>query len=335
MSNRYLIIDSRPYGLFSIFLHTIDCFKFADDNNYIPIVRWGNGRIDPNMYRAFSRYTRKDTNTIESENFVNNENIFNNTRPCLYLNKDGDNVWEYYFEPVCQTSSEQALCSEHKISDIFLYGKDDSDLENKFLIKNMQTYEALKLWDIIGTQKENEHRKSVNDVINKYVRIKKSILKYAEEFYINRVKDHNIDIVIGVHVRGTDKKTEYPFKQLTLDDYIVAVQDIVNSHKDTKIKIYVASDNNEAILKFISIFGSDRISAYPSLRLNDYTGSVPICLLADIDRREHGEQTLLEMLILSRSDYIIGTDSNLTATASYFNPQAKLIFLNRINGVST
>jgi hypothetical protein len=36
MDNKHLIIDSRPYGFFSIFLHTIDNLKWAEDNNYKP-----------------------------------------------------------------------------------------------------------------------------------------------------------------------------------------------------------------------------------------------------------------------------------------------------------
>lgn len=48
MNKKFLIIDSRPYGLYSIFLHTIDNIKWAHDNDYIPVVRWGPGRRDPN-----------------------------------------------------------------------------------------------------------------------------------------------------------------------------------------------------------------------------------------------------------------------------------------------
>ena len=64
-----------------------------------------------------------------------------------------------------------------------------------------------------------------------------------------------------------------------------------------------------------------------------YYGNVPICLNNSINKRQHGEETLIEMLLLSKNNIIIGTDSNLTATACYYNPNAKLFYMNRINGV--
>ena len=48
---KYLIIDTRPYGLFSIFLHTLDCLKWCELNDYEPHIRWATGRIDPNIKR--------------------------------------------------------------------------------------------------------------------------------------------------------------------------------------------------------------------------------------------------------------------------------------------
>ena len=48
---KFLIIDSRPFGLGSILLHTLDNIKWAEDNGYIPVVRWGPGRYDVNFMR--------------------------------------------------------------------------------------------------------------------------------------------------------------------------------------------------------------------------------------------------------------------------------------------
>ena len=69
------------------------------------------------------------------------------------------------------------------------------------------------------------------------------------------------------------------------------------------------------------------------MRMKDFHGSKPIFFVEDVNKKIHGIETMIEMLILSKCNTIIGTDSNLTATASFFNVEAKLIYLDRKNGV--
>lgn len=330
-NKKYLIIDSRPYGLFSIFLHTIDCIKWAEDNDYIPYIRWNSGRVDCNFQREGSREASLKGDpkyVIDKHNFITKNKIENNSRPCLYADKEEDNVWDYYFERINNINEDEIYKNEYKINDIFMCGELDFNLENKFLIRNIHSYDALKLWSITGTQKELEHRLEVSNLIKKYIKIKQSVLEKVIEFKKNKM---NEEILIGVHVRGTDKKTEYPFKQIEIQDYVDKIKDIIEKN-NKKYKIYIASDNNEAIIKISEIFGKEKIAAFPSTRMQKFYGPTPICLSDKINKKKHGEETLIEMLLLAECEYIIGTDSNLTAAASYFNPNSKLIFLNRAGG---
>ena len=329
---KHLIIDSRPFGLFSIFLHTIDCIKWAEDNNYIPHVRWGTGREDTNRYRKGALEANKFNRPEligDKNNFVSEESLLYNSRPCLYLNKVEDNPWEYYFHPLNDLKISE-IKENHKISDIFMCGELDFNLENKFLIKNLHSYDSLKLWSILNSDELLKHRKEVNQIILKYVKIKEEILNKVELFY--NKKFINSDEYIGVHVRGTDKKTEYPFKQLTFKHYIDKINDIVSKNPDKSYKIYVASDNNESIIKMADYYGKKNIICHPSIRVSSHSSKIPIHLKNDIDKRKHGEETLIEMLLLSKCNHIIGTDSNFTAVASYYNTEANLIYLNRIYG---
>ena len=73
---KFLIIDSRPYGLFSIFLHTLDNIKWAKDNGYIPVVRWGPGRRDPNLGREGAREASMNghpKHVVDKTNFLTEE----------------------------------------------------------------------------------------------------------------------------------------------------------------------------------------------------------------------------------------------------------------------
>ena len=334
-NKKYLIIDSRPYGLFSIFLHTIDCIKWAEDNNYIPFIRWKSGRVNINHNREGAEeatFNGDPKYVKDKNNFITKNKIENNSKPCLYAENENDNVWDYYFEKINKVTEEEASAGENVVSDIFMCGELDFNLENKFLIRNMHSYDALKLWSITGTSIEKEHRKEVYKLIKKYINVKDNILQRVEKFKNIKM---NSELLIGVHVRGTDKKTEYPFRQLTIDSYADEIRKIIQKNSDKNYKIYIASDNNEAIIKIADIFGKEKIVAFPSTRMPNFYGSTPICLFDKIEKRKHGEETLIEMLLLSNCGYIIGTDSNFTAAASYFNPDADLVFLNRINGVKS
>jgi len=335
MSNKFLIIDSRPYGLFSIFLHTIDCLKWAEDNGYTPVIRWGSGRVDPNKFRsgASEASLRGDPKFVtDKENFVTDESLVNNKRSCLYADKEEDNVWDYYFHSVGNLDGLKIEDIDYKIADIFMCGELDFNLENKFLINNLHSYDRLKLWNLEPSTQAN-HRKEVNQIIKKYVKIKDHITNKVESFYNKKVKNNDVDFVIGAHIRGTDKRTEFPYRQLTIDDYIKTVNEILETNKDKKCKIYIASDNNESILDFFITFGKDKVIAFPSNRMPNFIGNTPICLSPNIDKKKHGEETLIETLLLSKCDVIIGTDSNVTAGAAYINPESTLIYLDRIRGV--
>jgi len=330
---KVLIIDSRPFGMFSIFLHTIDCLKWCEENEHIPYVRWNTGRIDTNLYRKGAKQAIITNNPkfIEDKtNFVTKNSLVSNTRPCLYAQQPEDNVWNYYFDPI---EIDKFLESQYQINvaDIFMCGELDFDLDNKFLIKNLHTYDSLKLWSIEDKQYLKNHRLEVNKIINRYVNIKKNIIDKVDKFYSNKFKD--LEFSIGVHVRGTDKRTEYPYKELVIKHYIDEIQKIININNGKKYKIYIASDNNESIVEIANHFGKQNIICHASIRMNSYTSTIPIHLSSGIDHKKHGEETLIEMLLLSKCDYIIGTDSNFTAAACYFNPEAELIYLDRKNGV--
>ena len=327
---KHLVIDSRPFGMFSIFLHTIDCLKWSETNGYIPHIRWSSGRIDTNKYRkgATIAISQNKPELIEDKNnFVTENNLINNSKPCLYLSSPQDNAWNYYFQPI---NDNMQNISKYDVADIFMCGELDFNLDNKFLIRNIHSYDSLKLWSLAGTEQEIIHRNEVNNIIKKYVKFNQEITNKVDKFISSKLQD---ELLIGVHIRGTDKKTEYPYKQLTIDDYIREIKDIIKINKNKKYKIYIASDNNEGIIKIANIFGKENICAYPSFRVNQFYGSIPICLLDNIDKKLHGEQTIIEMLILTKCHYIIGTDSNFTAAACYFNPKAELIYLDRKYGI--
>jgi len=344
---KFLIIDSRPYGLFSIYLHTIDNIKWAEENGYIPVVRWGPGRRDPNLGRngaaeasrlGHPKYVKDRTNFV-TEGTPPSRNSTPGLKhcQCLYYAPEGYNgsinPWEYYFEVLNEYSVEDAEKGMHDVADIFMVGEFDFERENKFLIANVHSYEPLALWSYLGAEEDTPHRETleyihrnrVTEVINKYVKVKPTVTKKVEEF----ASKHFSGDILGVHVRGTDKKLEYPHKALPLSAYLDAIEAYLTVKPNAKI--YVASDNNEAIGEIVKTFGREKIIAYGAVRMKNYLSADPICLTSATGPM-HGEEVLIECTLLSKTDHLICTDSNVAAAALYMNPDITTTYLNRQYG---
>ncbi len=343
MDKKFLIIDSRPYGLFSIFLHTVDNIKWAKDNDYIPVVRWAPGRRDSNYGRRGTIEYRdtKNAGVLDKNNFLTEDAppSYGNTPglkhcQCLYWAPEGHhgekNPWRYYFEPLNEYTVEQAEQAPHDVADIFMVGDLDDDLDNKFLIKSVHLYEPLILWDILGTDKEQGHRQEVNDVIKENIKVREEISLKIEDFYKKHFSQDKK--TIAVHVRGTDKKLEYPHKALPIDAYKIAIQNYLDS-SDEIVDLYIASDNNEAIGEIIKDFRGKvgKIIIYPSVRMPKYFSKDPICLTSATGPK-HGEEVLIETILLSKCSHLICTDSNVSAGAMYINPNMSIDYLNRKYG---
>ena len=341
MDKKNLIIDSRPYGFFSIFLHTIDNLKWAEDNGYEPHIRWGRGRVDVNDGRPGAKEASKKGHP----SFVGNAPNFFETshtgevKDSLYFSPEGyngnSNVWEYYFEPV-----GTEISTDYKISDIFQVGFHDlklNSLNDKFLIYNLHSYTPLTTWLYFRTDPEAEstkpsqdspflnHRKKVNQYIEKYVKPRQEIKQKIED-YTNQYFDGT---VIGVHVRGTDKKSESKIGQrpfVTIEDYLRVLEETLENFPGASI--FVASDNNEAIAKIFKKFRNNKIIVYNCTRMKSYDSIIPVHLSSQSGPKA-GEEALIDCLLLSNCDHIICTDSNLSAAALYFNPSATCTFINK------
>lgn len=304
-------------------------------------MRWGPGRVDVNDGRPGAKEASKKGHP----SFVgDNPNFFEDThigevKNSLYYSAEGyngsKNVWEYYFEQIGTTDP-----SENKVSDIFQVGFHDlklNSLNEKFLIYNLHSYTPLTTWLYFRTDPEAEsvspsdessflkHRINVNQYIKKYVKPRQEISEKIKEY----VDQYFNGSVIGVHVRGTDKKSESKIGQrpfVTIEDYLRVLEETLKKFPDSSI--FVASDNNEAIAKIFKKFRNNKIIVYNCTRMKSYDSIIPVHLSSQSGPKA-GEEALIDCLLLSKCDHIICTDSNLSAAALYFNPFATCTFINK------
>lgn len=164
-------------------------------------------------------------------------------------------------------------------------------------------------------------RHYMNDLINRYIRIKEPTLNKIEEFYIENFKGK---YTISIHLRGTDKWTEVP--PIPLADIFA------EANKYVPCQFFIATDE-ESILGEAKKMLQGKVISYNSTRLEGaQTLSVGVHNAThgtQINRAYLGEEALIDCILLSRCDLLIHTWSNLSITALLFNPDMLHIHLGR------
>ncbi len=335
-AKKFLIIDSRPYGLFSIFLHTVDNIMWAKENDYVPVVRWGPGRTDVNLNRPGAEKATQLGNPVHVGDSPNFSTSAKNSEksPCLYADTSKAlsptySCWEHFFEKVSSTSLSSALAGTYEESDIFQVGFHDLDpatLNDKFLIYNLHSYTPLNLWTHCYLNSDGllQHRRKVGEIIRESIHPTKQITTMVESF----AREHFSNNMIGVHIRGTDKASESKIGQrptITIEDYLAKLRRLIS--KNPEATLFIASDNNESIKVIFETFPKNKKVVYTCTRMSTYDSVVPVCL-TEAASAQLGQEALIDCLLLSKCDNLVCTDSNLAAAAAYFNPESKIEFVN-------
>lgn len=202
----------------------------------------------------------------------------------LYYDSEyGENWWNYYFEPLS--------------------------------VGEMKT----KPRPYLGLMSPASYNKLASEemhfMILKYIQVKQDIEAIVKDF-VNEQFSNNY--VIGVHYRGTDKKTEVPR---------VPYQKIINSIKSRlemaeksgfkNIKIFIATDEQHFLNAMQEHF-PDKICYQDAMRATNDESP----LHTDPDRNPYqcGREVLIDCLLLSNCNDLIRTQSNITACVLFFNP---------------
>lgn len=235
---------------------------------------------------------------------------YDKTTPFFYDPNYGENVWEYYYYPVAGISHAQVRqwLREGKITenDLHSYPKEDMlkwHLEDPARIAPFWAWEKPAAW---MSKKRALGRKYVTD----YVKVKANILEKVDEFYAKHLQKK---YVIGVHIRGTDfayAKPTSPFK------YFEAIHSHLYIHNKKDFNIFLATDQ----IQFVELFQrefKDRLVRYDAFRSGNHMA--PHNLNA-ISGYKKGEEVLIDILILSRCNFLFKAASAVGEYALWFNP---------------
>ena len=236
------------------------------------------------------------------------------------------NVWEYYFEPTPTKITDDALIKTNH--NTFLL----KEIPQNFGHRNIKTsgLRERKDWPIVN----DYWRKEANRIINKYIKLKPSVLKKINNFYNQNLNVPGIKIAI--HLRGgRGAKELYHKDNVQLEYYRDCINKWLINNKISKYTIFVASDSNEAI-NFISN-NFKNVKSYPCHRTDDYyIKGKPYHQVQEVgwnpsgnqfmpDKRAIiGEEALIEAQLLSKCDIMFHHDSLLAIGAANFNPNLEL-----------
>jgi hypothetical protein len=201
----------------------------------------------------------------------------------------GPNWWEYYFAPIRCSSIPQEY-------------------------KHFPTCQKANF--SIYAQYHLERSKA-NLILQKYVKIKPVIQEKIDNFYREHLEGH---YVIGVHYRGTDKGGESP---------LVPYEDVYNTILGVvpqgDFRVFVATDE-APFLRYMQQQFPGKIIAISAIRSE--TG-LPVHYHERILNYQKGEEALIDCLLLSKTQFLIKTSSNLSDCSLQFNPTLPFICLSR------
>lgn len=208
-----------------------------------------------------------------------------------YSYAHGLNWWEYYCEPIKYGEKVNAI---HVMGDC--PGSPAFDIE-----RHTSRQEAFSL-------------------IQTYIHFKPAIMQE-----IDRFEQENFcgNFVIGVHYRGTDKIEEAPrVDYFTVLDKVV---EEIGKLPGDRYKIFVATDEEAFLQYMISHFGNAVCYNKKALRS---TNGFPLHF-SECDRYAQGLDSIIDCVLLSRSQYLIRTNSNLSLWSTFFNPDVPVFEINQ------
>lgn len=210
------------------------------------------------------------------------------------------NAWNYYFEPI----------NKYKLSDIY---------KSKFvIISDNKTY-GQKEFDTFKNLSRDHY-----NIYKKKIKFKSYLLTKSNLFINKHFKNQK---VLGVHFRGTDMKTQerHPFPAT-----ISQIMNLINHEmrKNNYDKIFLVTEENKYLTVLKKNF-KDRLCFTNSFRTNK--SNIFEQNVRENHRFKIGQENIIDMLILSKTNKIICTNSHLPDACKFINNKIKLIEINNGN----
>jgi len=232
----------------------------------------------------------------------------------FYEPERGDNVWEYYFEPVADVSHAELRsgleCGSIEPEQVHSFSRKQivdwhhSDLDRIATFWAHDVPEDPVAW--MAAKRALARR-----YVSEFVRVKPHVLAKVDAFANDWIGPQH---TIGVHIRGTDFAYAEPTPPEAYFDAIdryLAERGLADSYR-----IFLATDQNQFVDLFRRRFG-DRLVTYDCLRSS---GRKAPFKFAHESPYRRGEDVLIDVLLLSRCDFVFKGSAAVGECALWFEP---------------
>ena len=304
--SKFLIItiNHSNAGFFAYVNFVLNQLLYGEAHGYVPVVFFGKHSVDgPNAY---------------------------------YDPAHGENMWDYYFEPVAgyTYSDIEARLADPRdpltAADVHRLSVDKlRDLLER-CPGSVYAYPHGHFKDKIDYDEAwyREQREKANRLIRQYIRVKPHVLSKVDAFYQTYFAGQR---VLGVQIRGTDKGTANSHPKLMRiikpAQYFPFIDRYTKQHGPCKI--FVATDQAQFLNEMRDRYG-DRIISLPATRSHSSLATFNVNYTATGNYAK-GEEVLIDCLLLSRCDYLLKCTSAVGEFAIYFNPAIGSQDLNYID----
>jgi hypothetical protein len=172
---------------------------------------------------------------------------------------------------------------------------------------------------LIGGWVAPQHRLIYNNLMNKHLIVQPHILHKIDNFVNEYFKNKK---VLGLHIRGTDIFYDNTRPKLSFEYYKHKIN--LYLERGNFEKIFVCSDQTHTIDKLKKIYG-DMLITYPSLTYPREGHQKTMHTPSNIKNEKYirGEDILIESILLSQTDFLLRTFSNVTAFSILYNTTLK------------
>jgi hypothetical protein len=261
----FLIIQNHDLhaGFGALLLYALNGIRKADANDLIPVIDF------------------------------NHQNC-----PYFFDGIKGEQVWEYYFEPVSPYTYEQIInwLAMEVISrqEVHFISSSEAANTHHYDPDRLATFWA---WDepVDKASWMKEKRSLGRDYIQEYIQPQPHILEKVTHFVDSRFKS---DLIIGLHIRGTDFAYAKP---TSLETYFNEIDGLVQGTEHVDYQIFVATDQQQYLGAFKERY-SDKVVHLDAVRSENHIAPFRF---EQISGYQKGEEVLMDILILSQCHHVI------------------------------
>ena len=234
----------------------------------------------------------------------------------MYLEKQSDNAWEYYFRQPCGVS----ISDIEDMNEVEMVEPTELAFRPKMTMDFLTNSDVIKFW---------------NKVAREYLKLSEESTKIASAFIEEYIPNNTRDNTIGILARGTDYLNLKPYGhpvQPSTDQLIADIKAMMKQTGCTRLYLATEDKNVYAELKkeFGDIILAPNVNRYV-LEDREYLADA----LAGRSNKKMGYEYLASLIVLSKCRCIIAgrTSGSVVAKIMHGNYDAELFYNKGLYGI--